>query len=84
MKKIKEIYAEADSVMPRAEFAKHATRIMKLFQFHQPSNEEFLELRIKDDAPGDDVVEYQRTIEEIMEQTMMAMTLFHTPAEGSA
>lgn len=70
--------------MTEDEFVKFAIRIMKLFAPKQPSNEEFLELRMKDDAPGDEIVEMMRTIDDVMEQASMAFNLLHCPAEGNA
>jgi hypothetical protein len=66
------------------EFVKFAIRIMELFSPKQPSNEEFLELRMKDDAPGDEIVEMMRTIDDVLEQASMALDLLHCPAEGNA
>lgn len=73
MKPLKELMTED-------EFVNHFTRIVKLFQPIQPSDEEFLAVRLADDAPGDMFIQMMQSANEMLE----SLVLWHVKPEGNA
>lgn len=74
-------------IMTEDEFVAHAMRVMKLFKPRQPSNEEFLVVRMQDDAPDDQFLELVRMgdmRQQINETAAEMFALFICDPEGHA
>lgn len=74
-------------IMTEDEFVAHAMRGMKLFKPRQPSNEEFLAVRMQDDAPDDQFLELVRMgdmRQQINETAAEMFALFICDPEGHA
>lgn len=71
-------------LMTQEEFIRHGYRIVKLFQAVQPSDEEFLAVRMADDAPGDMFLQLAQKSEEMMESANEMLMLWHCKPEGHA
>lgn len=59
-------------------------RIMKLFQPIQPSDQEFLAVRMADNAPGDQFLTDAKRTEEVTETANQILELWFTRPEGHA
>lgn len=59
-------------------------RIMRLFQPIQPSDQEFLAVRMADNAPGDQFLMDARRTEEVTETANQIFELWVTRPEGNA
>jgi len=71
-------------IMTRDEFVGIGMRIVKLFQPIQPSDEEFLAVRMADNAPGDQFLTDARRTEEVTETANQIFELWFTRPEGNA
>lgn len=58
-------------IMTEDEFVRHAMRVMKLFKQKQPSDEQFLTVRMRENAPDDHFLELFRLND--INQEMIAM-----------
>ena len=70
--------------MTEEEFVRHAMRTMRLFQRNQPSDEEFLAVRLADDAPGDMFIQMMQSADEMLESANEMLALWHAKPEGNA
>lgn len=77
MKPLKELMTED-------EFFSHFTRSIKLFHLIQPSDEEFLAVRLADDAPGDMFIQMMQSADEMLESANEMLALWHAKPEGNA
>lgn len=71
-------------IMTEDEFVAIGTRIVKLFHPFQPSDEEFLAVRMADNAPGDQFLVDARRTEEVTETANQIFELWVTRPEGNA
>lgn len=60
-----------NEIMTEDEFVRHAMRVMKLFKQKQPSDEQFLTVRMQENAPDDHFLELFRLND--INQEMIAM-----------
>ena len=70
--------------MTEDEFVRHAMRTMRLFQQNQPSDQDFLEIRLKEDQPNDIFVQLAQKREEMLESANQMLELWHCIPEGRA
>lgn len=73
-----------NEIMTEDEFVRHAMRVMKLFKPIQPTDEEYLVVRMQDDVPGDVFVQLAMKMEEMVETAGQMLELMHVRPEGSA
>ena len=71
-------------LMTEDEFVLHGMRIVKLFHPIQPSDEEFLAVRLADDAPGDMFIQMMQSADEMLESANEMLALWHAKPEGNA
>lgn len=71
-------------IMTEDEFVAHAQRIMKLFLPKQPSEKDFMALRIFDDAPNDIFIQLSLLHEDMVETAGQMLELWHCEPEGHA
>ena len=71
-------------LMTEDEFVNHFTRSIKLFRLSQPSDEEFLAVRLADDAPGDMFIQMMQSADEMLESANEMLALWHAKPEGNA
>lgn len=71
-------------IMTEDEFVAIGMRIVKLFHPFQPSDEEFLAVRMADNAPGDQFLVDARRTEKVTETANQIFELWVTRPEGNA
>lgn len=72
------------SDMTEEKFVAIAMRIVKLFQPIQPSDEEFLAVRLADNAPDDEFIRAMQSREMMNETASQIFELWITRPEGNA
>jgi len=71
-------------IMTEEEFVAIGMRIVKLFHPFQPSDEEFLAVRIADNAPDDEFLKAAQSQEMVAETANQIFELWVTRPEGHA
>ena len=71
-------------IMTEDEFVAIGMRIVKLFHPFQPSDEEFLAVRIADNAPDDEFLKAAQSQEMVAETANQIFELWVTRPEGHA
>lgn len=71
-------------IMTEDEFVAIGMRIVKLFHPFQPSDEEFLALRIADNAPDDQFLKAAQSQEMVAETANQIFELWHARPAGNA
>jgi hypothetical protein len=79
-----EIYMNITEVMTEDEFVAIGMRIVKLFHPFQPSDEEFLAIRLADNAPDDHFLMAAQHRDKVAQTAIEIFALWYARPEGSA